>query len=128
MSLIVNRLVAHHPLCAAAAIIGSACGIASWLACAQIQNGAINITTTGLNPPLLTGNIFSVGISAILVVAISLIFPSKLFDWEVYKEKITTSEDTVRNSPSPPAHMPVLLETEGWVKNCHLECEPPAHR
>ena len=85
-------------MCVAAAIIGSACGIASWLACAQIQNGAINITTTGLNPPLLTGNIFSVGISAILVVAISLIFPQAAFDWEVYKEKITTSEDTVRTS------------------------------
>ena len=31
----------------AAGVIGCACGIASWLAVAQIQNGAINIATTG---------------------------------------------------------------------------------
>ena len=102
--------MAQHPLCVAAAIIGSACGIASWLACAQIQNGAINITTTGLNPPLLTGNIFSVGISTILVVAISLIFPEKAFDWELYKEKITTSEDTVLPSLFPASDLPTRFE------------------
>lgn len=77
-------------------MIGSACGIASWLACTQIMNGEITILTTGLNPPLLTGNIFSVGISAILVVAISLICPDKVpFQWEVYKERINTAEDKV---------------------------------
>ena len=61
------------------------------------MNGEISITTTGLNPPLLTGNIFSVGISAILVVLISLIFPDKTpFAWEIYRERITTAEDKVR--------------------------------
>ena len=61
------------------------------------MNGSISITTTGLNPPLLTGNIFSVGISAILVVAISLIFPDKTpFEWDIYRERITTAEDKVR--------------------------------
>ena len=60
------------------------------------MSGSISIITTGLNPPLLTGNIFSVGISTILVVAISLVFPDKgPFQWELYKERITTSEDTV---------------------------------
>ena len=60
------------------------------------MSGSISILTTGLNPPLLTGNIFSVGVSAILVVAISLLFPGTgPFDWELYKERITTSEDTV---------------------------------
>lgn len=78
------------------------CGIASWLAVAQIQNGAINITTTGLNPPLLAGNIIAFGVSLFLVVGISLIFPAKsLFDWVLLKEQITTSESTVRLLPAP---------------------------
>ena len=58
-------------ICTAAAIIGIACGIASWLACTQMMHGKITIITTGLNPPLLTGNIISVGISTILVLAVS---------------------------------------------------------
>ena len=81
----------------AGAVVGMCCGISSWLAVAQIQNGAINITTTGLNPPLLAGNIIAFGVSLVLVVGISLIFPAKsLFDWVLLKEQITTSEDRVR--------------------------------
>lgn len=66
------------------------------------MSGEINIITTGLNPPLLTGNIFSVGISTILVVAISYIFPDKTpFQWEAFKEKITTTEANVSASDKP---------------------------
>ena len=55
-----------------------------------------NITTTGLNPPLLAGNIIAVGVSTILLVSISLIFPEKTpFDWELLKTQITTSDDKV---------------------------------
>ena len=100
----------------AGAILGSACGIASWLACAQIMNGSITIITTGLNPPLLTGNVFSVGISAILVVAISLIFPDQgPFDWELYKERITTADDTVSQGPLTGVRISGLL---GPVPSC----------
>ena len=82
------------------------CGIASWLAVAQIQNGAISIATTGLNPPLLAGNIIAFGVSLVLVVGISLIFPAKsLFDWVLLKEQITTSESTVRSLPAPRLRM-----------------------
>ena len=76
--------------------MGSACGIASWLACTQIMSGSISVATAGLNAPLLTGSILSVGVSAILLPIISLIAPCKPFDWEELNTKITTTEDTVR--------------------------------
>ena len=82
-----------------AAVLGLACGIASWLAVAQIQNGAINIATTGLNPPLLAGNLFAFFVSAILVLAISFAFPApKRFDWDRLKTEITTSDDMVKKA------------------------------
>jgi hypothetical protein len=84
--------------------LGSACGIASWLACTQIMSGEINIITTGLNPPLLTGNIISVGVSLITLVVLSYAFPAKVpFQWEAFKEKISTSDEKVRAHWSRPA-------------------------
>ncbi len=80
----------------AGAIVGAACGIASWLACTQIMSGSITVDTAGLNPPLLTGSILSMGVSAILVPVISLIAPCKPFDWEELNTRITTTEDVVR--------------------------------
>ena len=76
--------------------MGSACGIASWLACTQIMSGSISVDTAGLNAPLLTGSILSVGVSAILLPIISLVAPCKPFDWEELNTKITTTEDVVR--------------------------------
>ena len=76
--------------------MGSACGIASWLACAQIMSGSITVDTAGLNAPLLTGSIISVGVAAILLPIISLVAPCKPFDWEELNTKITTTEDVVR--------------------------------
>ncbi len=56
-------------------------------------------TAEGLNPPLLAGNIISNGISAIVIVVVSYSFPDKVpFQWEAFKERITTSEATVRTS------------------------------
>lgn len=56
-------------------------------------------TAAGLNPPLLAGNIISNGVSAIVLVIVSYLFPEKVpFQWEAFKEKITTSEAMVRTS------------------------------
>ena len=82
---------------AAGSIVGSACGIASWLACTQIQSGSISVATAGLNGPLLTGSILAVGVSAVLMLIISFAAPCKPFDWEELNEKITTTEDVVRS-------------------------------
>lgn len=89
------------PAMCAGAVVGMCCGIASWLATAQIMSGSIDIISTGLNPPLLAGNIIAFGVSLFLVVGISLIFPAKsLFDWVLLKEQITTTEDTVHSLPN----------------------------
>ena len=68
----------------------------SWLVVAYVVEGEINILNTEANPPLLAGNCISIGLSAILVVGISLVFPEPSFNWELLKENITTAEATVR--------------------------------
>ncbi len=63
------------------------------------MSGSISVDTAGLNPPLLTGSILSVSVSAILVPIISFIAPCKPFDWEELNTRITTTEDVVRGRP-----------------------------
>ena len=78
-------------------MVGSACGIASWLAYAKIGYGEITVDTTGFNLPLLTGNVVSLGLSLLITVVGSLVFPDKApFNWEELNSKITKTEDMVR--------------------------------
>ena len=84
------------------------------MAYAKIAYGEISIDTTGMNPPLLTGNIVSEGISWIILITLSLLFPDKQqFDWELLKERIHVVEDTVR-------------DLVGFYLGSHLlaECQP----
>jgi len=61
----------------------------------------------GLNNPLLAGNMAAIFGSGIVMILVSHIFPNKkLFDWEDFKTKITTSDDHVRN---PHPCIPVTL-------------------
>ena len=83
----------------AGAVLGSACGIAAWLAYARLGFGEVTIATTGQNLPLLTGNVVSLGLSLLITVAGSLICPGKHFDWTDLN-RITKTEDTV-SLPSP---------------------------
>ena len=54
------------------------------------------LCAAGLNPPLLAGNIISNGMSLIVIIALTYIFPDKTpFQWEAFKERITTTDDTV---------------------------------
>ena len=80
-------------------MLGSACGIAAWLAYARLGFGEVTIATTGQNLPLLTGNVVSLGLSLLITVAGSLIVPGKHFDWTDLN-RITKTEDTV-SLPSP---------------------------
>ncbi|KAK9904775.1 hypothetical protein WJX75_002276 [Coccomyxa subellipsoidea] len=81
------------------AVFGSACGISGWLATSKIMSGEITITSTGLNPPLLAGNIISNGMSLLVIVTLTYIFPDKIpFQWEAFKEKITTADATVKKA------------------------------
>ncbi len=67
----------------------------------------------GLNNPLLAGNMASIFGSGLVIILVSHIFPNKIpFDWELYKTKITTSDDHVRTvSPSILPSIPGLFET-----------------
>lgn len=56
------------------------------------------VCAAGLNPPLLAGNIISNGMSLLVIVTLTYIFPDKIpFQWEAFKEKITTADATVRH-------------------------------
>lgn len=56
------------------------------------------VCAAGLNPPLLAGNIISNGMSLLVIVTLTYIFPDKVpFQWEAFKEKITTADATVRH-------------------------------
>ena len=79
-------------------MLGSACGIAAWLAYARLGFGEVTIATTGQNLPLLTGNVVSLGLSLLITVVGSLIFPGKNFDWTDLN-RITKTEDTVSLPP-----------------------------
>ncbi|BDA49838.1 Urea-proton symporter DUR3 [Coccomyxa sp. Obi] len=81
------------------AVLGCLSGIIGWLVTAQTMSGEITIASTGLNPPLLAGNIISNGVSAIILVIVSYSFPDKVpFQWEAFKERITTSEAVVKKA------------------------------
>ena len=56
------------------------------------------VCAAGLNPPLLAGNIISNGMSLLVIVTLTYIFPDKIpFQWEAFKEKISTADATVRH-------------------------------
>ena len=101
-------------LCAAA-IIGSSSGVTSWLVSTYITQGSLTILNTEANGPLLAGNIISNVFSMILLITISLCFPEGRFDWEIYKEKITASDEEVPSLCLSPCHS---LHACGCVSGC----------
>lgn len=104
----ISRRNDKRPTATAGAVLGAICGLSSWFSYAKIAYGEVTIDTTGMNPPLLAGNVFALGISLIVTVAGSLLFPSKkTFDWEELN-KITKIEDSVR----PHSHTSLLIESE----------------
>ncbi|KAK9809017.1 hypothetical protein WJX72_007974 [[Myrmecia] bisecta] len=68
-----------------AACVGAACAISSWLAYAKIKYGEVTVATTGMNYPVLTGSLVSLGVSLILCVSLTYMFPAKeKFDWSIF--------------------------------------------
>ena len=82
---------------AAAAITGSTFGIISWLCYAKIAFGEVTVATTGLNTPLICGNVVSLGTSLFLSLILSYVLPDKrgLFDWTRLDIEITTAQAEV---------------------------------
>ncbi|CAK9783844.1 Na+/solute symporter [Cutaneotrichosporon oleaginosum] len=64
------------------AVLGFAAGVAGWLGLTAHLYGTINVETTYTDYPMLTGNLLSIGVGAIVTVIGSLIWPAS-FDWEV---------------------------------------------
>ena len=51
-------------------VFGAGCAISSWLAYAKIAYGEVTVATTGMNYPVLTGSIVSLGMSSLVCVAL----------------------------------------------------------
>ena len=68
----------------AAAIVGQFSGVAAWLVEAHIAFGELSTTTLQQIGPALTGGCFSLGISLILLVLLSFMFPQN-YDWNDMK-------------------------------------------
>ncbi|KAF8518646.1 urea transporter [Hysterangium stoloniferum] len=92
--------------CIGGAVVGLVLGIMSWLiATATLNDHAINVTTSGGDFEMLTGNIVSISLGGIISLASSLIWPED-FDF-----------DTTRaiNSPNNTTRHPKTVEAEAGI-------------
>ncbi|GAA6014146.1 hypothetical protein JCM10207_006112 [Rhodosporidiobolus poonsookiae] len=62
--------------CIGGSLTGVSCALIGWLVCAaKLNDGSLTVDTTLQDYPMLTGNVLSIGISGIIAVAGSLIWP-----------------------------------------------------
>jgi nucleotide-binding universal stress UspA family protein len=78
------------------AILGLACGVASWLASAEFMSGEITLSSTGNLMSLLIGNVTSIAVSLGITVIGSMI-KSERFDFGIMRQKIMVVDDKVRS-------------------------------
>ncbi|KAF8995977.1 urea transporter [Cyathus striatus] len=68
--------------CIVGAVAGFAAGVIAWLVTtSSLNNGVINVQTSGGDFEMLAGNLASIGVGAIIATISSLIWPDN-FDWE----------------------------------------------
>ncbi|KAF8908145.1 hypothetical protein CPB84DRAFT_1843609 [Gymnopilus junonius] len=80
--------------CISGAIAGFAAGIIAWLVTTSTLNdGVINVTTSGGDFEMLAGNLASIGVGGIIATVTSLIWPDD-FNWETTRSI---------NKPAPPS-------------------------
>ncbi|HKU50333.1 MAG TPA: sodium/solute symporter [Nitrososphaera sp.] len=79
-----------------AAIIGLACGLASWLGSASVLYGEVTISSTGENTPLLIGNVTAITIGALISIVGSRIRPEN-FNFAVMKQRILVADERIRS-------------------------------
>jgi hypothetical protein len=70
---------------------GQASAIITWLVTAKSLYGKVNVTTLGMNYPMLTGNLFALFFSSFIMVAVSLWKPDN-YDFDEMNTKITLVE------------------------------------
>ncbi|KAH6904254.1 urea transporter [Coprinopsis sp. MPI-PUGE-AT-0042] len=116
--------------CISGAVIGLFCGIAAWLiTTAKLNDGVIDVVTTGGDYEMLAGNIASIGVAGIIAVAASLIWPDN-FDWattrainvapahpsEEEKSDTDSEKKGISDVTARPASVTESQEAEGLAK------------
>ncbi|GAA5902567.1 hypothetical protein JCM5296_002326 [Sporobolomyces johnsonii] len=91
---------ANRVACVGGSLAGLASGITGWLVCTSALNGgSLTMQTTLQDYPMLTGNVLSIGISAIVCTVGSLIWPDN-YDFEETRRIHAHSEASEEMPPS----------------------------
>ena len=77
------------------ALAGLVCGVAVWLASSYALYGMVSVSTTSQNIPLLTGNVTSILVGAIVTLLGSMVKPDN-FDFTLMKQKIMIVDAKIR--------------------------------
>ncbi|KXN82902.1 Urea-proton symporter DUR3 [Leucoagaricus sp. SymC.cos] len=89
--------------CIGGSILGFFCGLIAWLVTtAKLNDGVINVVTSGGDYEMLAGNLASILIGAVVAVVTSLIWPDD-YDWEAtrtFNKPEPQSESPVESIPS----------------------------
>lgn len=79
------------------AIAGLTCGVSIWLVSSYTLYGAISVSTTSQNLPLLAGNLTSILVGAFVTLFGSLVKPDN-FDFRLMKQKIMIVDGKIRRA------------------------------
>jgi len=74
------------------AVVGQWCAIITWLVCAKGLYGEVTVATTGMDYPMLAGNLVALFFSAMITAAVSWMYPQD-FDWALLKEIPMVDQD-----------------------------------
>jgi len=100
----------------AAAWIGQALAVTTWLIAAKLQGGSISIPTLGTNEVMLSANLVAIFSSGFIHYVHSKMYPQN-YDWVSMSEIKLLDEDRSGLSPEDldPKH---LDEARAWIKKC----------
>ncbi|KJX92679.1 hypothetical protein TI39_contig5832g00001 [Zymoseptoria brevis] len=79
-------------------ILGFICSVTSWLVTTQVTYGELSVETTGLNTPMLVGNVIALLSPLIFIPILTYIPPFKpqKYDWQSMLDiRVTTDDDLV---------------------------------
>lgn len=81
-----EKATATAALCAI--FTGQTLAIIAWLVAAQVESGEISVATTGMNVPMLTGNLVAIFSSTFIMIAVSMMNPDN-YDWDEMNKGLT---------------------------------------
>ncbi|KIL65158.1 hypothetical protein M378DRAFT_192471 [Amanita muscaria Koide BX008] len=99
--------------CIGGSLIGSATGVITWLVTtAKLNNGVLNVTTTGGDYEMLAGNVASFVVGGVIATVISLLCPED-FDWAATR----AINAPVKPDPAPKVPEEDTMKTENESSN-----------